>query len=93
MAEYDAVIRNGMVIDGTRMPRYRADVAIKDGRIAATGRFPTDAAARNIDATGTHLAPVLVDLHHPYHSLLLLDPATSYSTGHAAPSVTTRTCV
>ncbi|MGA2409002.1 MAG: hypothetical protein ABSG46_01255, partial [Candidatus Binataceae bacterium] len=39
MAEFDVVIRGGMVIDGTRLPRYRADVGVKDGRIAAIGNL------------------------------------------------------
>ena len=33
MAEFDKVIKGGMVIDGSRGPRYRSDVAIKDGKI------------------------------------------------------------
>jgi N-acyl-D-amino-acid deacylase len=39
MAEFDTIIRGGMVIDGTRLPRYRADVGIKDGKIAKLGRL------------------------------------------------------
>src|SRR5882672_8050234 len=35
MAEFDVIIRGGMVIDGTRLPRYRADVGIKDGTISS----------------------------------------------------------
>ena len=37
MAEFDVVISGGMVVDGTRLPRYRADVGIKDGKIAKIG--------------------------------------------------------
>ena len=37
MAEFDTIIRGGMVVDGTRSPRYRADVGIRDGRVE--GRF------------------------------------------------------
>ena len=37
MAEFDTIIRGGTVIDGTRLPRYRADVGIKDGKIAKLG--------------------------------------------------------
>ena len=36
---YDLVIRNGMVVDGSGFSRYRADVAVTDGRIAEIGRI------------------------------------------------------
>ena len=39
MAIYDRVIKDGMIIDGTRAPRYRADIGIKDGRIARIGHI------------------------------------------------------
>ena len=39
MALYDTVISGGMVVDGTRMPRRRCDVGIKDGRIAKLGHI------------------------------------------------------
>ncbi|HEV8628056.1 MAG TPA: hypothetical protein VG034_26780, partial [Acidimicrobiia bacterium] len=37
MSEFDTVIKNGMIVDGSGAPRYRADIAIKDGRIADIG--------------------------------------------------------
>jgi len=38
---YDILIRNGTIVDGSGMPRYRADVGIADGKIAAnSGRSP-----------------------------------------------------
>src|SRR5882757_1044499 len=92
MAEYDAVIRNGMVIDGTRMPRYRADVAIKGGRIAAIGRFPTSAGAKNIDATGMIVAPGFVDLHTHYDAQLFWDPYCSISSWHGVTSIVIGNC-
>jgi N-acyl-D-amino-acid deacylase len=35
----DLIIRNGTVIDGTKAPRFEADVAVQDGRIAAVGNL------------------------------------------------------
>ena len=37
-AEFDLVIRGGRIVDGTRMPAYNGDIAIKDGRIAELGQ-------------------------------------------------------
>ena len=37
MAEYDIHIKGGTIVDGTRVPRYRGDVWIKDGKIAQIG--------------------------------------------------------
>ncbi|MEY2432791.1 MAG: N-acyl-D-amino-acid deacylase, partial [Acidimicrobiaceae bacterium] len=51
MATYDLVIRNGVVVDGTGLPRRRADVAVKDGRIAEVG-FVEDKGTRELDADG-----------------------------------------
>jgi N-acyl-D-aspartate/D-glutamate deacylase len=36
---YDLLIRNGSVVDGSGLPRYRADIGVVDGRIAAIGRI------------------------------------------------------
>ncbi len=36
---YDLIIKNGTVIDGSGMPRFRADVGIADGKIAAIGKI------------------------------------------------------
>ena len=40
MARYDTVIRGGTVVDGMRLPRFRADVGIRAGRVAKIGRIP-----------------------------------------------------
>ena len=57
MADFDIVIKDGIVIDGTRSQRYRADVGIRDGRVAALGRLKTSDARRTLDATGMIVAP------------------------------------
>ncbi|MGH9348781.1 MAG: N-acyl-D-amino-acid deacylase family protein [Vicinamibacterales bacterium] len=61
--EYDLVIRGGRVLDGTGNPFVLADVAVKDGRIAAIGRLPGGRAARTIDARGHYVTPGFIDMH------------------------------
>ena len=39
MAEYDLLIKNGTIIDGLQVPRYRGDIAIRDGKIVAMGEY------------------------------------------------------
>ena len=59
---YDLAIRNGLIVDGTRAPARRADLWIKDGRIAGIGRFDGEA-AKEIDAAGKAVAPGFLDIH------------------------------
>jgi hypothetical protein len=60
---YDLVIRNGHVIDGTGSPWYAADIAIRDGRIAAIGRLGDVDAKQVIDAHGMVVAPGFIGPH------------------------------
>jgi N-acyl-D-amino-acid deacylase len=59
---YDLIIRRGRVADGTGNPGFFADVAIKDGHIAALGRIAGEAKAE-IDAKGMIVAPGFIDVH------------------------------
>jgi N-acyl-D-amino-acid deacylase len=70
MAEYDLVIRGGTIVDGTRIPRYVADLAIKDGRIATIGKVAAHEGRRSIDADGLVVAPGVIDLHTHYDAQL-----------------------
>ena len=61
---YDIIIKNGTVIDGSGRPMYRADLAIKEGRISAIGDLPHRYALRVIDATGQYVTPGFVDVNN-----------------------------
>jgi N-acyl-D-aspartate/D-glutamate deacylase len=59
---YDLMIRNGRVVDGTGNPWFYADVAIKDGKIAAVGIVP-ESGTKEIEARGLIVAPGFIDVH------------------------------
>ncbi len=61
--DYDLLIRGARVLDGTGNPWFPADVAVKDGRIAAVGRVGNVTATTTIDAAGQYLAPGFIDIH------------------------------
>ena len=63
MAEFDIVIHGGRLIDGTGNPWFYGDLAIKDGKIAHTGKIPPEAGARAISAKGYVVTPGFIDMH------------------------------
>jgi len=71
---YDTIVRNGHIIDGTGSPWYAADVAIKDGRIAAIGHFAPGQATNVIDAHGMVVAPGFIDMLGQSETSILVDP-------------------
>src|SRR5579872_5458563 len=62
-ADYDLIIRNARVVDGTGNPWFHADVAVKQGKIAAIGSLAGDSGTRAIDARNRVLAPGFIDVH------------------------------
>ena len=92
MAEFDLVIKNGMVVDGRRMPRYRADVGIKEGKIAEIGQLRASDGSRVLDATGLIVAPGFVDLHTHYDAQIFWDPYCTISGWHGVTSVVIGNC-
>ena len=61
--DYDLIIRGGKVVDGSGNPWYRADIAIKNDRIAEIGQLSNHEAKRVIDAHGLVVAPGFIDPH------------------------------
>jgi N-acyl-D-amino-acid deacylase len=89
---YDLLIRNGILVDGTGFPRRRADLAVKDGRIAAIGRLGGAAATTTIDAEGLIVAPGVIDLHTHYDAQPFWDKLCTSSVWHGVTTVLTGNC-
>src|SRR3954466_3043699 len=92
MDRYDLVIRNATVIDGTRAPRYAADIAVSGGRIAAIGRLDAAGADLDIDASGKVAAPGFIDSHTHDDRLMLSAPDMAAKVSQGVTSVIAGNC-
>jgi len=92
MAEYDVVIRGGTIVDGTNVPRFQADLAIKDERVAMISGRIKAAGAKEIDATGCIVAPGAIDLHTHYDAQLNWDPYATISGWFGVTSISIGQC-
>jgi len=72
--QFDVVITNGHIIDGTGSPWYSGDVGIRDGKIEAIGNLSAASRARTIDAQGKVVAPGFIDMLGQSEMTILVDP-------------------
>jgi N-acyl-D-amino-acid deacylase len=89
--QYDLVIKNGRIVDGSGLPGYHGDVAITDGRIVQVGRVSGDA-RQVLDANGMVIAPGFIDNHTHYDAQVIWDPLCTYSCYHGVTTVVTGNC-
>lgn len=89
---YDLLIRGGTVIDGTRAPRFRADVGVRGERIAAVGDLSGDRAERDLDASGKIVAPGFIDAHTHDDRLMLSAPDMAPKASQGVTTVIAGNC-
>ena len=89
--DYDLLIRNGRVVDGSGLPSYVADIGIKDGKIAEIGRL-SGSAARSIDASGFVVSPGFIDHHTHMDGQILWDPFGTCEPQHGVTSIIMGNC-
>ncbi len=92
MAEYQTVIRGGMVVDGTGAAPMLADVAIADGRIAAIGPDLPGRGHQEIDASGRLVTPGFVDIHTHYDGQASWDQHLTPSSYHGVTTAVMGNC-
>ena len=94
-ADYDILIRNTRLLDGTGNPWTHSDIAIKAGKIAAIGNLKNKTATREIDARNRIASPGFIDVHThvegeidrvPRADNFLLDGVTTIITGNCGGS-------
>jgi N-acyl-D-aspartate/D-glutamate deacylase len=88
---YDLVIRHGTLVDGSGLPRYRADVAVQDGRIVSIGRI-RERAREVLDADGLVVTPGFVDGHTHMDAQVFWDPLGTCSCWHGVTTVVMGNC-
>jgi len=88
---YDLLIRDGRIVDGSGMPAFRGDVAVRDGKVAEIGKL-SGPATRVVDADGMVVAPGFIDNHCHYDAQVTWDPLCSYSCDHGATTVIFGNC-
>ena len=88
----DLMIHGGTVIDGTRAPRFDADVGVQDGRIVAVGDLSGRPARERIDATGRIVAPGFIDAHTHDDQALLAQPDLAFKVSQGVTTVVAGNC-
>ncbi len=77
--DFDVLIRNGLIVDGTGSKGYRADLGIRGDRIAAIGELSASAGGTVIDAGGKVVCPGFIDTHSHSGILALCRPDTPFN--------------
>lgn len=88
---FDLLVKNGMIVDGSGLPRYRGDIGVKDGKIAEIGRLG-GSATETLDAEGHVVSPGFVDGHTHMDAQIFWDPIGTSSCYQGVTSVVMGNC-
>jgi N-acyl-D-aspartate/D-glutamate deacylase len=91
MADFELVIRGGMVFDGSGAAPVVADVGIRDRKVATVAPGLPDG-VRTVDASGKWVMPGLLDVHTHYDAEVLLSPGLGESVRHGTTSIVLGNC-
>lgn len=89
--EYDLIIRNGVIVDGSGKPAFTGDVAVSGGKIAAVGKVE-GSAKQEIDADGKLVTPGFVDIHTHFDGQATWENRMSPSSNHGVTTVLMGNC-
>lgn len=89
--EYDLVIRNGLIVDGSGKPAFTGDVGVRDGKIVAVGKVDGQAASE-IDAGGKLVTPGFVDIHTHFDGQATWESRMAPSSNHGVTTVLMGNC-
>src|SRR5213596_2084661 len=90
--KFELLIRNATLIDGTRAPRFEADIAVKDGKIVSIGSLINSKADVEIDASGKIAAPGFIDAHTHDDRLMLSAPDMAPKVSQGVTTVVAGNC-
>jgi N-acyl-D-aspartate/D-glutamate deacylase len=90
--QYDDVLRNGTVLDGTGRPPFVADVAISADRIAGIGDLGSIRAGRVVDISGLVVAPGFIDVHSHDDAALVASPEMAHKLTQGVTTVIAGNC-
>ncbi|EFV12344.1 N-acyl-D-amino-acid deacylase family protein [Segniliparus rugosus] len=91
---FDIIVKNGLWFDGTGSDPVRADLGVRNGRVAAVSVLPLDedGCPEVVDATGKWVIPGFVDMHTHYDAEVLLDPGLRESVRHGVTTAVLGCC-
>lgn len=91
-AQFDVLIKNGTIYDGTGNAWYRADIGVQNGRIVRIGQLGQSTAGTVIDASGLAVAPGFIDVHGHIESGIINTPSADNYIYDGVTTVITGNC-